>query len=114
MDCASPRCRALCWDHLLVFVLGYSLQINLIYFLRSGLLRAANDLFPATERSSLASGCENRRSHLSGTEMRTAGRLESSNVRAFYQFINLSLMLFFPLQILGVFLPFSLDLCPGK
>lgn len=51
---------------------------------------------------------------LPGIEMRTAQRLELNNVRSFYQFINLSLMLFFSMQIFGVFLPFSLDLCPGK
>lgn len=50
---------------------------------------------------------------LPGIEVRTAQRLESNNIRAFYQFIS-CFFFFFPMQIFGVFLPFSLDLCPGK
>lgn len=37
----SLGCMTLSWDHLLVFVLGYSIQMNLIYFLRL----AGDDLF---------------------------------------------------------------------
>lgn len=51
---------------------------------------------------------------LPGIEMRKARSLESNNIRAFYQFINPSLMLFFSMQIFGVFLPFFLRSLPRK
>lgn len=79
-----------------------------------GSVRARNDLFPTTERSFRMWEQTKSMPWLPGIEMRTAQRRESNNVRAFYQFINSSLMLFFPTQIFGVFLPFSLDFCPRK
>lgn len=83
--------------------------------LKFGSVRAGNYLFPTTERSFRMWEQTKSVLWLPGIEMRTAQRLESNNVRAFYQFINSFMMLFFfPTQIFGVFLPFSLDLCPGK